>query len=473
MKTGLKLVTLLTFFLFSAVILISMVFLKPQRYGDGNEYYLMLVSLQNHFAPDLQEKEVLTVYRGEFNVFGEKADPKWGYFQGRGGKWYSQHFWAYSLVNIPTSLALELFRKNPAKTLQITNALLFVLLLAAITFYSRFEDGQKLLFMMLLFFSPALWFIHWTHPEVFMFSLVTLSLIFLRSNHFGLALTSAIIASFQNQVLVLFVLFLTVRAVFYFKLNPRAILGYGTLSTLVFAPNVFFLIVFGMFTPLHNAASVTNISTFRVFELLFDLNMGLFPYLPLTLLLFLGIVFYNLFKKRTFSDEAQFFLLILALLTLCASTDNWNHGTSGPARYVIWILPLLFYIITDNSVTLMKSAATKIILGSALLMQVYLVISGGFLIRGEDYLKHTAAAEFVLNHFPRLYNPSFEIFCERTMHRESDCVNPTIYKHDGKCKKALVNCEGLTALKSVCGESNQNFQTYCQSHYGDWFYVNY
>jgi hypothetical protein len=473
MKTGFKFVTLITFILFSAVILISMLFLKPQRYGDGNEYYLMLVSLRNHLSPDLQDKDIQKAYRGEYNVFGEKADPRWGYFQGRGGKWYSQHFWAYSLVNLPTSLTLELFRKNSAKTLQITNALLFIFLLGALTFFSGFDDGQKLLFMLLLFFSPALWFIHWTHPEVFMFSLVTLSLIFLRSNHFGLALTSAIIASFQNQVLVLFVLFLTIRAVLFFKFNPRTIIRYGILSTVVFVPNGFFLIVFGMFNPLHNASSISNISVFRVFELLFDLNMGLFPYLPLTLLLFLGLVFYSLFKKRIFSDEVQIFTLILALLALCASTDNWNHGTSGPARYVIWILPFLFYVVTDNSVTLLKFSATKIFLGSAVLLQVYLVIGGGFLIRGEDYLKHTAAAEFVLNHFPQLYNPSFEIFCERTLHKESDCINPTIYKHGGRCKKALVTCEGLNDLNSACGDLNKDFQTYCLSHKGEWFYVNY
>jgi hypothetical protein len=475
MKIGIKQINLIIFILFAIIILTNMLFLKPVRYGDGNEYFLMLESLSNHLSPDLQQIDIDHSYSGEMNIFGEKADPYWGYFQGRDNKGYSKHFWAYSLLSVPVRTILKIFNMDPGKSFQITNALLFVLMLLVINFFSRLEEGQKLFFMLLLTFSPALWFIHWTHPEIFICSFVTLSLVFLNLKQYGWAILFAGLASLQNQVLVLFVLFLLVKAGWSSGFKIRTVVQYGAISLLVFLPNIFYLSSFGTFNPLNEAASIKNISAFRVMELFFDLNIGLLPYLPLVLLFFLGIVLFQGYQHRGFVFEWQIFLLILAMGTICSATDNWNHGTSGPSRYAIWMLPFLFFILVINFQTFWKGSLIKGLLVTAMFFQFFIVASNGFFIHKEDYLNHSSAARFVLNRFPALYNPSFEIFCERTQNSESDCGDPTIYRKNKVCMKALLTCEGLNTLQSLCPNTDKRLDDYChtKSHRDQWFYVNY
>jgi len=470
-----KQTNLVVFILLGSIILMSMLFLKPVRRGDGNEYFLMLESLSNHLSPDLRQRDINNSYIGGINAFGETADPYWGYFQGRDNKWYSKHFWAYSLSCVPVRTILKLFGLDVVKSFQITNALLFILMLLVINFFSKLEEGQKLFFMLLLTFSPALWFIPWTHPEIFILSFVTLSLVFLTIKKYGWAILSAGLASFQNQALVLFVLFLLIKATWSSKDKVNTSIKYGTMSSLIFLPNIFYLLSFGTFHPLNAAASLKNISAFRVFELFFDLNIGLLPYLPLSLLLFLGIVLFQSYQHKGFVFELQIFLLIIALDMICSATDNWNHGTSGPSRYAIYMLPFLSFVLVINLQSFWKSIVSKGLLLTAVFLQLSIVASNGFFIHEEDYLKHSSAARFVLKRFPVLYNPSFEIFCERTQNSESDCGNPTIFRKNKECKKALLTCEGLPALQSLCNNTDKRLEDLCKTKTkkDQWFYVNY
>jgi len=470
-----KQINLVVFILLGSIILMSMLFLKPVRRGDGNEYFLMLESLSNHLSPDLRQQDINNSYIGGINAFGEKADPYWGYFQGRDNKWYSKHFWAYSLSCVPVRTILKLLGLEVVKSFQITNALLFILILLGINFFSKLEEGQKLFFMLLLTFSPALWFIRWPHPEIFIISFVTLSLVFLNINKYGQAILFACLASFQNQALVLLVLFLLIKATWSSEFKVKTLIKYGSMSSLVFLPFIFYQLSFGTLNPLNEAASLKNISAFRVFELFFDLNIGLFPYLPLSLLLFLGIVLFQSYRHKDFVFELQIFLLLLALGLVCSATDNWNHGTSGPSRYAIGMLPFLSFVLVVNLQSLWKGNISKGLLLIAVFLQFFIVASNGFLIHEEDYLKHSPAASFVLKRFPALYNPSFEIFCERTQNSESDCGNPTIFRKNKECKKALLTCEGLPTLQSLCNNTDKCLEDLCKTKKkkDQWFYVNY
>jgi hypothetical protein len=59
------------------------------------------------------------------------------------------------------------------------------------------------------------------------------------------------------------------------------------------------------------------------------------------------------------------------------------------------------------------------------------------------------------------------------MHSESGCQNPTIYKYRNRCKKALVTCEGMEKLQSVCGNGEPRLEDYGKTDKNQWFYVNY
>ena len=456
---------LIVFILISSVIFVSMLSLTPRRYGDGNEYFLMLESLGNHLSPDLRQEDIDGFYHGELNAFNEKIKHRAGYLKNANDSWYSIHFWAYSLFSLPVKLVLGLFNADARKVFQVTNALLFILALCAVNFVSKFSEGQKTLFMVLLSFSPALLFIHWTHPEIFIFSLITISLVMFGLERFGLAIIFAAIASFQNQALVVFVLFLLVKAILA-RFDLKSSVKYCALSSLVFLPNLFYLFTFGRFSLLSGSVFVDNITVLRIFEMFFDLNIGLFPYIPVSLMFFFGIVAFNAYKRRWF--ETQIFLLLIAMMLICAMTDNWNSDTSGPMRYVVWMMPFIFFVLTEN-IPLIFSGRLKYVFVVGMIIQLIIVIMIGPFISRLNYLDHTPPAKFVLNNFPALYSPSKEIFCERISHIELKCNNdPTIYKEGDECRKAILTCDGLKKLRANCPTTDIS----CEGN-GTWFYVDY
>ena len=61
------------------------------------------------------------------------------------------------------------------------------------------------------------------------------------------------------------------------------------------------------------------------------------------------------------------------------------------------------------------------------------------------------------------------------MHEESACINPTIYIYKNKCKKALLNCQGIDELQSKCGFVDEDINHYCKQNNNNktWFYANY
>lgn len=458
----------------SLVILTYMIFLPPKRYGDGNEYFLILESLSNHFTPDLQVKDIDSFYNGNLNAFDEAINPYSGYFQSKSGKYYSYHFWSYPLLNVPIKVWLETFNIDTRRTFQLTNAFLFIAMLTAITFFSNFSQGQKLVFIILITLSPALWYIHWTHPEIFSFVFVALAIVFMNKGDYGIAIICAGIASLQNQPIVLFVLFLLIKGVL-LKARLKNFLKLALLSSIIFVPNIFYFMNYGSFSLLNKAISMNNVSIYRIFEMFFDMNIGLFPYVPVTLLLFFGITFWGLYRERKFTLELQVLILIVLMMTVCAMTFNWNHGDSVPSRYLIWMIPFIFYIITRNLDDLLRSKVLRGVLIIGIIVQLIIVNRAGPFIPKISYIEHSPAARMMLNYFPKLYNPSHEIFCERTLHGERPCIDPTIYEYKTTCKTALSTCEGLHRLEDQCGPITPKIKRQCESENkpNGWFYVNF
>jgi hypothetical protein len=67
-------------------------------------------------------------------------------------------------------------------------------------------------------------------------------------------------------------------------------------------------------------------------------------------------------------------------------------------------------------------------------------------------LYHTPYASFILDNFPSLYNPTQEIFYERTIHGEPARWNVATYKDkNGACKKSLTSKSSSGWLIPECG----------------------
>jgi len=481
----LQTINIILLLMVSSAILAGSMILPAKLYGDGNEYFLTMISLSNHHTADLRQDDVKEFYNGTTNIFGKNIDP-YGpplHYLGTNNKIYPLHFWAYSLINAPINLAFEYFGFDIKKTFQFANAVLFTMLLAVIVFLSGFSEKQKLVFMLLIFLSPAVWFLHWPHPEIFMFVFITLALMCLCQNKYTPAIIFASIASFQNQAILPCVLFLTAKAVIYSRYQIKDAIKYLALCAAAGIPTVFNLLVFGRANLLTDAISINQISILKIFEIFFDLNLGLIPYIPLILILFFAIIFWRTYINKKLVLELQLLIVLILMMSILAMHNNCNNDTFGPARYSIWMLPFVFFVIVSNIKSILKSDFLKYFLAFGLAIQCILMFSttiDGVLALNNNltsilhYRTHSYAAQIALNNIPELYNPTMEIFCERTSHSDGYCDNPSIYKHEGICKKAALTCEGLDKLASECGYISEKIKNKCSTNEKNtWFYVNY
>ena len=444
----------------------------PRREGDGLEYLLMTEALFNRFAPDLQEqdmrslKELQSTFPFHSRDFDHhKSLPN--YRTANDTKSYSMHFWAYSAVNLPVKFILHVFRLNEFKVMQITNALLLFLALLHIVFISRLSESQKLLFILLVVFCPAFWFLSWTHIEIFSYSFVVISLVYMDARKFPAAILCSAIAATQNQPLVLWVAFLWIRGLVYSQEKKKDFFLLSLSMIPAIIPAVFYYTKFGIFSLQTPDLSLKNVSIFKIFDLFFDLSFGMLPYIPIALFLFFGIVIRNIFIRKKVSLSVQIFLLIIAMMFVCSFKGHWHHGTVGPSRYVIWLLPFIFFVLLteENLKSLQKPKGSiyRAVLWIAIIIQVFIVFYGGGFYKRKciSYLRHAPLAKFVLNHFPALYNPNHKLFILRTSHTEASLSKiPVIYYHAGKCKKALVRGKNEKELKRKCGYIPGNYTNF-------------
>jgi hypothetical protein len=235
---------------------------------------------------------------------------------------------------------LHAFGFGPLRAPQLSNALLFGASLGAILFQSPLPDLARRTYAALTFLSPALWFVAWPHPEVFSFSLTTIALVWRAAGWPGPAVLAAALASVQNPPLVVLAAWLAAQRVGGALRAGRAgrrPLVIGTALALVPAaiPAAFSLWAFGTPSVLtRGAVDASNLSAARAIELLLDLNLGLLPHAPVVLSACLVGALVSPALRPCLA-------LAFALAFVSTAAVNWNSGTSGPARYAVWIYPLL------------------------------------------------------------------------------------------------------------------------------------
>lgn len=161
----------------------------------------------------------------------------------------------------------------------------------------------------------------------------------------------------------------------------------------------------------------------------------------------------------------------------CTATANWNHGASGPSRYAIWLFPFLFYAFAVlGGVEAVPGRPYRWLAGLALAVQAAIVLLRGGMLAPADDGKHSYAARLVLDRWPALYNPSHEIFVNRTREPEGSDRGPYVYKHGEECRKALAKPKHGDTLRLACGRIPEGYEGFFASSEADekrWNYVNY
>ena len=115
----------------------------------------------------------------------------------------------------------------------------------------------------------------------------------------------------------------------------------------------------------------------------------------------------------------------------------------------------------------------------AVVSQAALVASRGGMEPRADYLRHSAAARLLLDRWPCAYNPSYEIFVERTRRQEDrfPSMEPVLYRVRGQCRKALAQKRHLAPLRELCGHDPANVaelrRRVAEEGRSVWMYLNY
>jgi hypothetical protein len=422
---------------------------QPTITGDGGEYLGMTCSFFNHLSPDLRSEDSIlrndTVHKNNIVI---PEDFK-GYFKSEDNLWYSYHFWFYSLCSLPVFAGLHCMNLNELRCFQITNLILFLLPLLFIAFHTKLSNFSKFWFLAFAAVNPVLFYINWSHPEVFSYTFVLLAILFFINGNTRIAVFMSSVASLQNPPIIIFTLFLFVLA---WKKKSREIKEFGLLllaAVLTCLPFIFYYINFNTVSLItfYGVASLSKISTGKILSLFFDLNFGIFPYLPILLLFTIVVFFISLWNKDFFVPSLWGVLFLMALLS--STQANWNSGMMYINRYAVYMIPILI-LMAIYSIRFFSKRTIAILFGSSLIITG--CITGVLLLNNDyaNYLQFNYLSKSAMTIYPGIYNPDFEIFGERARGAEVDydTILPVIVTYDGRIRKIFTNEQNLEVIKN-------------------------
>jgi len=451
----------ITVFLF--IFLQFFVRIKPA--GDMVEYYGITETLINHLGLDLTDVDKKSLERqlnpGQFN------DPNY-YIEGIDGKKYPGHFILYSILATPVRVVLKTLNLDQLKTLVFTNLIILTFTVFYILKNFLKSGFKRIVFLSLIYLSPLISFIIWPGPDLFYVCFLMLSVfLFFKKSYFSASFLSAI-ASWHSQPLIVISLFYLLYHIAvnfitsdtekkYFKFMQKVFFQCLLILIMLSVPYIYNLAVIGVLTPwtiFHEGWTTVygfglhNLSLKKLFEQFFDLNMGLFFYAPLILLA--GIYF--MFKSVIFDKKIYLLLVVLIATAFMYQTNpSWHFGTAGygPTRHILFVMPFLIYFLLEY---FQKGKKQNIILGAIIISQIFVLGVNGFIYPDfENSLKNTPYAKFVLEKFPSLYNPTPEIFVDRTNHTDLKIPSTAMYKIGNKCIKAYVLVHDVENVSKECG----------------------
>ncbi len=431
--------------------------LPPRPFGDAPEYLLMAESWAAHGSPELRpgDVEALRRHAAASGIAASPDDALGNYFEGRDGRFYCYHFAFYPLFTLPARWALGAVAGDVLKAGPLNNAIALGGAIAAVLLLVPVDPWARRAAAALLLSSPALGFLLWPHPEVLSPPLALLAVF--EALRPGLA--DAPVPWSRARV------WLTLVA-----------------GLLVLASPLFFLAEFS--TPnlaAYETAGAHAMGIGKAASLMLDPELGLVRYAPLTVGLLVALVV--MAARRPSRKVEGALVIVLALMMLLSSaTGNWNHGTTGPSRYVVWMFPVIAYLLalgpTATDLLAGPRRTWAALLAVAVMAQVAVAAARGGVQSPLDYLEHSTMARAILDRWPAAYLSDFEVFRERTVHSEADLDGPFIHERDGQCRKALARWKHADTLRARCGPIPDAVRPFFESRppkeeKGRWIYVDY
>jgi hypothetical protein len=417
-----------------AFVLMTMIYPGPNpRSGDSLEYQTMLVSWAEDFRPSVSEEIFASTLKRLRVASYREGETMYKELSNRFAELFKNsreldfpHFWFYSLSAAVFYPPLKLVSMNPTFCFMLLHIVLLVVAFAIIRKKLGALAGLSLL--LVVFFSPLLWFSNKVQVEFFTVILAILGLALFIKDDFAAAAFCFAVVSTQNPpfVMLSFLAILFGFCARRWAFIRRNILLWPAILFLVALQPAYYYLRHGIFNP------VVATGGARIGEDLFSLkkmtcfildpDIGLFANWPLSFVLLAVFVVLAMKKKvGPGRQTAIFFIISVPLLLWSQSrTFNVNHGgTVHISRYALWYLFVFFVVIWQSGLYLARKSlpAKRLLVGAGAALIIAQAIP--FLpTRPESYLQPTWVSQLLYDHVPWVYNPVPEIFIERQMGQE-------------------------------------------------------
>ena len=478
----------------------------PVRTGDGHEYELVVHAMARHGSPAVTLEDVTDL---RTRIVARPVSSGWtpqildriaetmrhqgreegGLFHAGEGQYYGWHFWLYAAFVSPVHAMLDAFDRNIFRSMQIANAVVIIFVLGWLWFFMPANRHICFWTGTLYLLGGSLFYLRWTHPEVFVTGLVTLGMAALYSSAWRTALLAFGLASMQMVSLAPLMLLVPARLLWAidgsFRERLAVLRGYWrwlAAFVLPLIPPLFFYAYFGVYNLIASAgvAQPIFVTWGRLWSFWADLNQGAIVGLPWLVLLGIAAVLQAWYVPAR-RGTAEWFWAVLAAMIVCLpllSQVNWNSGQAIFSRYALIAgAPLVVwggrYL---ASLHLPSIAACFVVSVLACFNAAYVGWHNS-----NNHIQHKPWVAWLWSHAPAYYNPEPEIFIERTIGKEVGYITPTVWQDDsGWIRKILLPATGTGAtLTDVCAGSrlvDENGEIVKVSHltarqYG-WGYLN-
>lgn len=460
---------LLLFIIFLAVIVWR---ISPYISGDGAEYMLQTESLYNHYSMDIRDVDVKS---SVINFNTTRVEEIWNVMKGRfltsDGRDFAAHFGGYAAFVLPFKLVLKLFGSNQFRCFQLANAIFYICALCVVLFKLKSTWKNKMFLLLLLICNPALYYITWTHTEIFSYSFTIIGLVYFYNKSYKLSALFISMAAMQNPALIFLGVIVGIdylvnliniqkkqdHNVKFLNLSINVVKSnFCDILLMLIAYIPFFLPLIHTYINFHKlnlVASVAMESEYTIekaLSYLFDLNVGILPYTPVILILFIISIIIGL-RKIKYKTILNIFALF-GILYVISHQIQINSGMSGIMRYNVWIIPIMiFYIVLNREVLYKSDKVNSLFSISAIITLFVIFVSGGILCSNFNSNQFSPWSKLIMNNIPSAYNPYHGIFISRTTNMEAYSTDkPIIYSdNNGFVRKILIKKGTQEQLKSI------------------------
>jgi hypothetical protein len=398
------------------------------RSGDSLEYVAMLVSWAEFGRPyvtadsiKIMEKRLGQAPEPGESAFFRSLRERFPALLKNGTEMDLPHFWLYSL-------GASVFY-HPVRLLSLNIGLAFMLLHLLIVvagflvIRKALGRAAGLCFLLLIVFSPLIWFVNKVHVELFTVVLVCSGAALLAAENWAGSALSFALAATQNPPfailagLVFLLGFVRQKWAVFRGRWPLLAAAFG----LAAAQPVYYLLRLGILNPVvATGAARMDTDVFslrRMFSFIVDPDIGLFANWPVALLILLLFAVQAARGKAGFRSPTWVFLAVSLPVLLWSQSRslNLNHGgTRFISRYALWYLYVFFVILWQLGRSLQASdrRAKRAWFAAGVLAAAFALVEF-WPSRPEEYLRPTPVSQWLYSRFPGVYDPMPEIFTER------------------------------------------------------------